>query len=244
MKWYLKCAERGWIEDGIYMWIKEKHEELIPEYENYESWKQYFLLREKCILTDLMLKQLCDREIRKLGNINEYLDLEKTKPLDLVATKDDPLWTRIPIEYWDVSNVTNMENLFYGATSFNQDISRWDVSNVTNMSYMFSEAESFNQDIGNWDVSKVTNMENMFAEAESFNQDIGNWDVSNVTNMESMFIIAESFNQDISRWDVSNVTNMKNMFLRAKKFNQDISSWDVSNVTNMENMFYGATYMQ
>ena len=163
MKWYLKCAERGWIEDGIYMWIKEKHEELIPEYENDESWKQYFLLREECILTDLMLKQLCDREIRKLGNINEYLDLEKTKPLDLVATKDDPLWTRIPIEYWDVSNVTNMENLFYGATSFNQDISRWDVSNVTNMSYMFV-ATSFNQDISRWDVSNVTNMSYMFSE--------------------------------------------------------------------------------
>ena len=38
------------------------------------------------------------------------------------------------------------------------DISRWDVSNVTNMHNMFSYAKSFNGDISNWDVSKVTNM--------------------------------------------------------------------------------------
>ena len=33
------------------------------------------------------------------------------------------------ISKWDVSNVNNMENMFYGSV-FNQDISNWDVSNV------------------------------------------------------------------------------------------------------------------
>ncbi|HIZ90140.1 MAG TPA: DUF285 domain-containing protein [Candidatus Mucispirillum faecigallinarum] len=48
------------------------------------------------------------------------------------------------IESWDVSNVKNMEKMFYGAKEFNQDISSWDVSNVENMRSMFSEAEKFN----------------------------------------------------------------------------------------------------
>ena len=80
------------------------------------------------------------------------------------------------ISDWDVSNVNNMQGLFY-SQSFNQDIGDWDVSNVTNMEGMFSYTQSFNQDIGNWDVSNVTNMQGMFSYAQSFNQDFGNWDV-------------------------------------------------------------------
>lgn len=60
------------------------------------------------------------------------------------------------ISNWDVSNVTNMANMFVGARDFNQDISNWDVSNVTNMSQMFMGAENFDKDISNWDVSKVS----------------------------------------------------------------------------------------
>ena len=41
-------------------------------------------------------------------------------------------------------------------------ISDWDVSNVTDMSELFLDLESFNQDIGKWDVSNVTNMDAMF----------------------------------------------------------------------------------
>jgi surface protein len=140
-----------------------------------------------------------------------------------------------------VSNVTNMEIMFGGAFTFNQDISGWDVSNVTNMRGMFSRAFSFNQDIGGWDVSNVTNMGIMFWNATSFNQDIGGWDVSNVTSMTSMFASASSFNQDISGWDVSNVTKMHRMFYDVSSFNQDISGWDVSRVTDMEIMFDGAS---
>ena len=67
------------------------------------------------------------------------------------------------------------------------NISDWDVSNVNNMQGMFYYTQSFNQDIGDWDVSNVTNMEGMFSYAQSFNQDIGDWDVSNVNNIEGMF---------------------------------------------------------
>ncbi len=141
----------------------------------------------------------------------------------------------------DMSSVTDMSAMFFGASSFNQDIGSWDVSQVTSMNAMFSSATSFNQDIGNWDVSQVTDMFRMFEFAASFNQDIGGWDVSQVTNMSLMFNGASSFNQDIGSWDVSQVTNMFDMFAGVEAFNQDIGGWDVSRVTNISNMFNGAS---
>lgn len=75
------------------------------------------------------------------------------------------------------SNVTNMASAFYGATSFNEDISSWDVSSVTDMDSLFYNVPEFNSDISSWDVSNVTNMNYMFDGATSFNQDISNWDV-------------------------------------------------------------------
>uniref|UniRef100_UPI00131EF3D3 BspA family leucine-rich repeat surface protein n=1 Tax=Muricauda brasiliensis TaxID=2162892 RepID=UPI00131EF3D3 len=142
---------------------------------------------------------------------------------------------------WDVSNVTNMETMFNRASSFNQDIGNWDVSKVTKMTLMFYGATVFDQYIGNWDVSNVTGMALMFGDARVFNQNIGGWDVSNVTSMNSMFYNAFAFNQDIGSWNVANVTNMSGMFNRAISFNQDIGGWNVGNVENMYNMFSTAS---
>ena len=41
------------------------------------------------------------------------------------------------IKDWDVSNVTNMYQLFHPMTDFDEDISNWDISNVKNMSMIF-----------------------------------------------------------------------------------------------------------
>ena len=141
------------------------------------------------------------------------------------------------ISEWNVSQVTNMEDLFCDAESFNEDIGKWDVSKVSDMNNIFYSAKAFNQDIGNWNVSNVKDMWNAFSFAESFNQDIGKWDVSNVENMNAMFSVAKNFNKDISNWNVSNVSNMSAMFLDTDKFNQDIGNWDVSHVEDMSSMF-------
>jgi surface protein len=91
-----------------------------------------------------------------------------------------------PIENWDVSKVTNMKDLFYGA-DFNADISRWDVSNVTNMQEMFHGCANFNRDISGWNVSNVTNMQEMFASCEMFNCDLKSWNVRKVNNRQDIF---------------------------------------------------------
>ena len=143
-----------------------------------------------------------------------------------------------PIDSWNVSNVTDMSDMFFRATSFNQPIDSWNVSNVTNMAGMFFGATAFNQPIGSWDVSNVTNMNSMFREASVLHQNISSWNVSNVTDMDYTFGFATNFNQPIGSWNVSNVNRMNGMFSNAPAFNQNIGSWNVSNVTNMIDMFY------
>ena len=69
----------------------------------------------------------------------------------------------------------DMNNMFSGASSFNQPLNSWDVSSVTDMSAMFYGASDFNQPLNSWDVSNVTNMSYMFCNASSFNQQLNSW---------------------------------------------------------------------
>lgn len=124
------------------------------------------------------------------------------------------------------SLVTDMANIFYLDSFFNQDISSWDVSNVTDMSYLFAGASSFNQDISSWDASNVRYMNGMFSGASAFNRNIGIWDVQNVINMNWMFADATSFNQDLSNWCVVNVTlNPTNFALHINLPNEYYPNW-------------------
>ena len=161
---------------------------------------------------------------------NDILDLTRTTSLNRAFLGCEGIDKIHGMNDWDVSSVTDMSYMFYGASLFNQDIGNWDVSSVTDLGGMFNRAPSFNQDIGNWDVSSVTDMSYMFYNTSLFNQDIGNWDVSSVTDMTAMFHSASSFNQDIGNWDVSSVTGNGGMFYDPSLFNQDIGNWDVSSV--------------
>jgi len=145
------------------------------------------------------------------------------------------------INHWDVSTIFYMARAFREADAFNQPLDLWNISNVEDMSEMFFSAEAFNQNIGGWDVSNVTSMSNTFGGATAFNQDIGSWVVTSVTDMSGMFGSAASFNQDIGGWDVGNVTSMTGLFNRATAFNQDISGWNLSSVVSMAVMFSNAT---
>jgi len=161
-----------------------------------------------------------------------------------VVSLEDTFWAATlfndDISSWDTANVTNMTWMFEEAASFNGDISAWDTSSVVNMGWMFSDASSFAGDISAWNTSSVTDMSGMFFGASAFDQSLSSWDTSSVTDMNYMFFGASLFNQSLNSWDTSNATDMSGMFSRASAFNQSLSSWDTSKVTNMSVMFYYA----
>jgi surface protein len=144
------------------------------------------------------------------------------------------------IACWDVREVTRMEQAFKGK-SFDRtlgvlDLSFWDTSNVTDMNEMFYGYVG-NVEVGMWDTSKVTDMGGMFEEARDFNADIGNWDTGRVGNMAAMFQKASKFNRDIGKWDTSNVEHTSVMFYEATAFDQSLSAWNLKSIRFYKDMF-------
>ena len=140
------------------------------------------------------------------------------------------------------SQLTDMFNIF-GAMESIPDITHWDVSNVTDMEYLFYGSVNFNQPIGNWEVNNVNNMNYMFGEASAFNQDISNWDVSNVSNriagknqacngyagdcgMVGMFYDASAFSQDLSKWCVTKIKSAPKAFATGSSLtDEQLPKW-------------------
>ena len=142
-----------------------------------------------------------------------------------------------PLEGWNVSQVTNMSGIFRGCNTFNQPLEKWNVSQVISMSGMFRGCESFNQPLEGWKLSQVTDMREMFYGCTSFNQPLEKWNVSQVTSMSGMFDDCIAFNQPLEKWDVSQVTDMSGMFGGCTAFNQPLEGWNVGNVRYMAYMF-------
>lgn len=127
----------------------------------------------------------------------------------------------------DLSAVTDFREMFWncsslvGTTAFNS----WNVGSGTFFNNMFRGASSFNQDIGNWNVSLGTSFNRMFAFASSFNQDIGAWDVSNGTGFNNIFNGATSFDQDLGAWNVGNMVTGNAMFNNS---GMSQNNWDTT----------------
>jgi hypothetical protein len=135
----------------------------------------------------------------------------------------------------DLSNVTNMSNMFSGCTIFNNGSTtnnglnpiRMTVSSsLQDMSYMFSNCQAFNQRTTLFQImSGVTTMEGMFSGCTIFNN-------GNTTNAAITGIYITSSNV---------LVNTSRMFLNCKVFNQLISLFPMTKVTTMESMFSGCT---
>ena len=87
------------------------------------------------------------------------------------------------------SNVSNMRNMFAGATigNINQVLQNLDTSNVKYMTGMFMSNKAVALDLSTFKTSKVTDMNAMFGYSKVGVLDLSSFDMSSVTNTELMF---------------------------------------------------------
>src|SRR5690606_4629686 len=88
------------------------------------------------------------------------------------------------IEQWGTIAWTSMERAFFKAKQMQLNATDApDLSNVTSLKDMFFGAETMNAPVNHWDVSTITDMSGLFRDCLLFNQPLSNWDVSDVTDM-------------------------------------------------------------
>ena len=119
-----------------------------------------------------------------------------------------------PIASWDVSEVTDLSDLF-DHKDFDEDLSRWNVSNVVDMSRVFAGATSYNGDLSSWNVSSVLYMGCLFAGAISYNGDLSCWNVSNVEDMYCVFAGATSFDRQLDGAWATSTADKEGMFYKS-----------------------------
>ena len=115
-----------------------------------------------------------------------YFPQTKKELRDIIEKRIKQEGNEVDLNDICTSNITNMSSLF-ARLDFNGNISKWDVSNVTDMNNMFWGCEVFNQDISKWNVSNVTDMSGMFWGCKVFNKDISKWNVSSVKDFGVIF---------------------------------------------------------
>lgn len=158
-----------------------------------------------------------------------------------------------PVKNWKTTSLKNVAGMFYGAASFNSDMTpvlndhTWDMSNVTDLSSMFRNATRFQgKGLENWVTGNVTTMSHTFAVASSFEgaiSKISNWNVSKVTSMARCFYGTPKIgNLDLSNWDVRKVLYFNGTFENSN-FNGNITTWRLYNNENGANSRIDMSYM-
>lgn len=127
------------------------------------------------------------------------------------------------IEDWDVSEITDMSNVFEGS-NLDINLNNWDTSNVTTMKGMFKGTKNFNNGGKplTFNTENVSDMSQMFYKSENFNQSLNGLNMSNVVNVKNMFNLALKYNNgdEPLTWDIShiNIDNTPGLFENAKSF--------------------------
>ena len=111
----------------------------------------------------------------------------------------------LEIENWGQTQWISMNSAFEGAENLTVSATdTLDLTLVSDMSDMFRGATSFNQDINYWDVSNVTDMDGMFYEAKAFDQNLSDWDLRNVNNLSDFLsysgLSAANYDLSLEGW--------------------------------------------
>ena len=142
----------------------------------------------------------------------------------------------------DVSNVTDMTCMFYGAGQMQSyDIAGWNVSKVESMNHMFGDNFKLRSlDLSGWDVSNVQTIYCMFDDNVKLKTigDVSHWNTASLIdaggwlNEASSFVGDNNGTLDLSGWDTSNLKSAGEMFLQTKLHTIDLTGWTFNSMTN------------
>jgi surface protein len=157
---------------------------------------------------------------------------------------------------FNMTNCSSFASMFLNAQAFNQTINFTNTNSVTTMQNMFSGATAFNNgamvNVGSALIlsgSGCSSFAGMFQNAQAFNQNVNNLLGSGTganCSLQSMFSSAGKFNNGEPSgtapltWITGSVTTMAFMFQNATLFNQNIGNWNTTSVTNMASIFQNA----
>ena len=195
-------------------------------------------------ITEYIIKKKLDKPINSEDNY-DYYPKTKMQLLDNIEELFDRGETDLNcIDTSEIKDMSHLFDSYFNKMSdinFNFDISKWDVSNVTNMESMFFNCKKFDCDLSKWNVSKVKNMHSMFINCYKFTgKGLENWNVSNVKDMCNIFRNCNIFTgKCIENWNTYNVENIKGAFLADTNFNADLSKWNISKIKSTLNLFNG-----
>lgn len=133
------------------------------------------------------------KRLEEFVNEKLKVSVKQYKPKDLKeltqiikdAVADD---NEADLNFIDTSLITSMNSLFEDI-DFDGDISNWDVSNVKDMDYMFYTSNFTGKNspgMNKWNVSGAKTMDSMF-EMSKFAQDISGWEIDPSCSVEAMF---------------------------------------------------------
>jgi surface protein len=150
----------------------------------------------------------------------------------------------IPIENWDVSNVTTFSHMFADCYSLQSiDFSKWETSSVKSFNALLNDCRSLTViDVTGLDTSTCEQFSQMFESCTSLERIIGleTWDVSNA----SYYAFSEIFHccyklkeLNISSW-FAKPDNTARMFKNCYMLAQiDMSYFDMTNIQTVTEMF-------
>lgn len=131
------------------------------------------------------LEDFVNEKLKVSANQYKPKDLKELTQIIKDAVADD---NEADLNFIDTSLITSMNSLFEDI-DFDGDISNWDVSNVKDMDYMFYTSNFTGKNspgMNKWNVLNAETMDSMF-EMSKFEQDISGWEIDPSCSVEAMF---------------------------------------------------------
>lgn len=196
------------------------------------------------------------------GNRVEQFDtimslLDTTDWSCLFAGIDARNKAEIDLPSLDVSNVTNMRDLFsesyFKSTPFDLDLTNWDVSNCKEFVGMFYRARSFASiDCSSWELTdcSITSMFYQASNATSIKipkiKCTATPALANARSLFQLFASCSSLTSiDVSQIDTTNFNSFQGMFSLCSNLRTvDVSHFNTESVTSLKSMFHSCAKLE